>query len=412
MKRITVEPRKNHEKIVEEQGVVYNRDVDNNGNITSYWNELAAYVLSYDEVERLEDATEEIHNMIVSEVIPFVIEEQENKNSPFQLALPDHAKDFIKNSYERGDKDIYGRFDLVYRGDEIKMLEYNADTPTGLIEASIAQWDWVQEKFPNEDQWNWIHEALIARFAKIKSSTGKTGILYFAHSEEDESGEDASTTTYMRDCASQAGWDTIGINMKEIGYDSNTDEIIGIIYDEENDTFDILENLFKLYPWEDMMYEEFGEIFSRKQPIWFEPAWKMPISNKMISAAAWHVFPDHPYLLKTYVHDPYDLNDFVKKPLYGREGDHIDIFFDKKHILKSDVYTSRWGKEGYVYQEFCPLPNYIGSKGEPNHVVLGSWVVGGESVGLGIRESNGLITDENCRFVPNVIDKTGSLSYL
>jgi glutathionylspermidine synthase len=54
--------------------------------------------------------------------------------------------------------------------------------------------------------------------------------------------------------------------------------------------------------------------------------------------------------------------------------------------------------EPCCYQELAPLPTFDG-----NHVVLGAWVVDGESAGLGIRESSGLITDEYARFLPHVI---------
>ena len=410
MRRIEIKPRRNHNKIVENQGLVYNKTIMPDKSVKYYWNESAAYVFDYDEIENLENATEELHDMIVNNVVPFMIEEQDNPDSIFQFPLPDYAKEYIKNSYDRGDKDVYGRFDLAYRGDEIKMLEYNADTPTGLVEAAIIQWNWLEDVYPSEDQWNSIHESLIERWAQIKAETKATSPLYLGHTQEDDSGEDALTTAYMADCAEQAGWDTIGINMKDIGYDSHTDKLIGIIYNEEDDTYDELKHLFKLYPWEDMMEEGYGEIISRLQPQWFEPAWKMPISNKMLSAAAWHLYPDHPLLLKTYIGDPGDMQDFVKKPIYGREGDRIDVFMNKSNVLKSDVYTSRWGEEGYVYQDLFPLPDFPGSNGH-NHVVLGSWTVNGESVGVGIRESDGLITDAYCRFVPNVIDKTGTLPF-
>jgi glutathionylspermidine synthase len=36
--------------------------------------------------------------------------------------------------------------------------------------------------------------------------------------------------------------------------------------------------------------------------------------------------------------------------------------------------------------------------------VLGSWLVADEPAGLGIRESDGLITDSCSRFVPHVIE--------
>lgn len=408
MRRIEIKPRKNHEKIVENQGLVYNKTIMPDKSVKHYWNESAAYVFDYYEIEKLEEATEELHDMLVNNVVPFMIEEQDNPDSIFHLPLPEHAIEYIKQSYERGDKDVYGRFDLVYRGDEIKMLEYNADTPTGLVEASIIQWNWLEDVYPEEDQWNSIHESLIDRWAQIKAETRATSPLYLGHTQEDDSGEDALTTAYMADCAEQSGWDTIGINMKDIGYDSHTDKIVGIIYDEKEDTYDEMKHLFKLYPWEDITEEGYGEIISRLQPQWFEPAWKMPVSNKMLSAAAWYLYPNHPLLLKTLIGDPGDMQDFVKKPIYGREGDRIDVFMNKSNVLKSDVYTSRWGEEGYVYQDLFPLPDFPGSNGH-NHVVLGSWVVNGESVGVGIRESDGLITDAYCRFVPNIIDKTHTL---
>jgi glutathionylspermidine synthase len=54
-----------------------------------------------------------------------------------------------------------------------------------------------------------------------------------------------------------------------------------------------------------------------------------------------------------------------------------------------------YGAEGFVFQEFQALPDFDGE-----HPVLGAWVVGDESVGLGIRETSGLITDDTSSFVP------------
>jgi glutathionylspermidine synthase len=36
--------------------------------------------------------------------------------------------------------------------------------------------------------------------------------------------------------------------------------------------------------------------------------------------------------------------------------------------------------------------------------VLGAWVVDGEAAGLGIREAETLITDNQSRFVPHVVE--------
>jgi len=45
-----------------------------------------------------------------------------------------------------------------------------------------------------------------------------------------------------------------------------------------------------------------------------------------------------------------------------------------------------------------PLPSFEG-----HHPVIGSWVIGGEPAGIGIRETNGLITGNTSMFVPHII---------
>ena len=58
-----------------------------------------------------------------------------------------------------------------------------------------------------------------------------------------------------------------------------------------------------------------------------------------------------------------------------------------------------YGDEGFVVQDYTDLGDYGG--GRP---VLGVWTVDMEPAGLGIRESDGLLTDNLSRFVPHVID--------
>lgn len=57
-----------------------------------------------------------------------------------------------------------------------------------------------------------------------------------------------------------------------------------------------------------------------------------------------------------------------------------------------------YGEEGYIYQQYVALPNFDG-----NNAVIGSWVIDGESAGIGVRESDSLITNNLSRFVPHII---------
>ena len=57
-----------------------------------------------------------------------------------------------------------------------------------------------------------------------------------------------------------------------------------------------------------------------------------------------------------------------------------------------------YGAEGFIYQELFTLPNFSG-----HYPIIGSWIVGQEPAGMGIREADTLVTDNKSRFVPHLI---------
>ena len=59
------------------------------------------------------------------------------------------------------------------RSGPAKLLEYNADTPTSLLEAAVVQWFWKTTVFPDDDQWNSIHEKLVARWREIGAAAAQ-----------------------------------------------------------------------------------------------------------------------------------------------------------------------------------------------------------------------------------------------
>jgi glutathionylspermidine synthase len=50
-----------------------------------------------------------------------------------------------------------------------------------------------------------------------------------------------------------------------------------------------------------------------------------------------------------------------------------------------------------VFQQFVPPVN-------EQHPIVGSWVIDGVSAGIGIRESDALVTDNMSRFVPHFFE--------
>lgn len=81
------------------------------------------------------------------------------------LKIPEAFWPFIAQSWQRGDKSLYGRIDLRFDGlGPAKLLEYNADTPTSLFEAAVFQWTWLEQAIERSilpkraDQFNSIHD--------------------------------------------------------------------------------------------------------------------------------------------------------------------------------------------------------------------------------------------------------------
>lgn len=150
--------------------------------------------------------------------------------------------------------------------------------------------------------------------------------------------------------------------------------------------------LFKLYPWEWMIREEFGRYLTGANLRILEPAWKMVLSNKGILPILWQLFEGHPNLLQATFEDRPLQGDFVRKPLFSREGSNIEIHRAGGVVSNAGSY----GSEGYIFQRYAPLPAFGG-----NYPVIGSWVIDGDPAGIGIREDLTEITANGSRFVPH-----------
>jgi glutathionylspermidine synthase-like protein len=211
---------------------------------------------------------------------------------------------------------IYGRFDLAYDGkNPPKLLEYNADTSTSLLEAAVVQWYWLQDVFPKADQFNSIHERLVAKWKELKDYLKMP--LYLTNMDTTE---DTITVAYMRDTAEQAGLTCKSILVEEIGWDQDQNYFVDL-------DLKPIRSLFKLYPWEWLLADEFGEhtLMTYGETQWVEPIWKMVLSNKGILAILWEMHPNHPNLLETYFDSPRWMSTYAKKPLLAREGANITL---------------------------------------------------------------------------------------
>jgi len=374
MQRNVISPRKDWQKKVEEIGFEFHTLEE------TYWDESVCYSFSMDEVELIEKATSDLWDKCL-EAVQYVIDQK--LYSKFHI--PEWFVPHIEKSWNDDAPAIYGRFDFCFDGTSLKLLEFNADTPTSLFEGSIVQWYWLQDVYPEADQFNSMHEKLVDTW-KYLTEFLHPAPLYFSCVRDML--EDYTTTQYLRDCATQAGLDARFIYVDDIGYDSSRKEFVDL---DEN----VMLNIFKLYPYEWLVNEPFGANLIGSESLWIEPSWKMILSNKAILPILWQLFPDCPYLLPTYF-DQYNLISYAKKPILSREGANIELVRNYYTVEQTD---GEYGEEGFIYQQLCELPNF-----DSNYPVIGSWIIGQEPAGMGIRESRNLITDNKSRFVPHLIE--------
>ena len=351
----------------------------------TYWDESACYAFSAAEVDKLEAVTEELHQLCLGAVEVVV---KEKRMAEFAIPEPFHA--MVAESWRRRDPSVFGRFDLSWDGaGDPKMLEYNADTPTSLLEASVVQWHWLEDVRPDADQFNSLHEKLIDRWRELKGP-GAARPLWFACVQGND--EDFDNTEYLRDTALQAGWDARALGIADLGWDAATGRFV--------DLDDVpAERIFKLYPWEWMVREAFAPHLLLQTAHWIEPPWKMLLSNKALLAVLWELNYGHPNLLPAYFTPNRFAGEYVKKPLLSREGANVTLNRRLGVVREPGGY----GAEGWVYQGYAPLPGYDTPSGK-RYAVIGAWIVGNAAAGVGIREDDSPITKNTSRFVPHYFE--------
>ena len=385
MRRHAISPRKNWQKSVERVGLTYHTLEDG----SPYWDESAYWEFSSAEVDRLEAATAEIQRLALAAGDAIL-----ERGWLERMQIPAAAALRIRETWQSEPPALYGRLDLAFDGRQIKLLEYNADTPTALVEAAVAQWYWLEDCFPKEDQFNSLHEKLVAKWKDLKPYVAQP--VYFSH---DGAEEDAMTIAYLQDTAQQAGLKTEALAIRAIGWDGAKNHFVDLHGSEIRSTF-------KLYPWEWLLKDSFGEhalatmdaLNQKTVPgtvQWIEPIWKMLWSNKALLAILWELNPNHELLLPAYLDGPRNMQSYVRKPLLGREGNGVSVF--RNWAWSEGAAEGDTKSEGFVCQAMAPMAQVDGKT-----AVIGSWLIDGEPAGMGVRESDGMITTNTSRFVPHL----------
>jgi len=354
-------------------------------------------VISQDEAQAYYEAGNELYDMYV-EAAQYVIENR----LYHELGIPFNLVDLIEMTWENDVHwHIYSRFDLAGGIDEkpIKLLEFNADTPTALFETAILQWAMLKFNHLNEaKQFNVVYEAIVQNFkrlvtlfddpAKFEEWYEGWKILF---SSVQGSMEDENTTRLLEVMAKDAGFGTAFCYAHEVDFSED-----GIFCGKEQYEF-----WFKLIPWENIAIEEpelallLTSIVKNQRAIILNPAYTLLFQSKGMLKILWDLFEGHPLLLETSF-EPLKGKPYVKKPLFGREGENIEIYDAQGNLIaKKD---GEYGNFPAVYQEYVELP-----KDDRGRIYQAGLFFAYESCGLGYRRGEKII-DNLSKFVGHIIE--------
>jgi glutathionylspermidine synthase len=353
--------------------------------------------ISESEAENYYKAVNELYDMF-AKAGDYIIE-----NDLFhEVGIPFNLVPMIKFSWENDPHwHLYGRFDLAggIDGKPIKLIEFNSDTPTGLFETSVIQWAILKYNNLEDRQFNNVYNAISDNFkrlitleediSKFKENYRGWKILFSSYAgnlEEEES------VKLLQKMANDAGFITDFEYLDKVKFSEE-----GIFNSREEE----FQYWFKLYPWENIGFDEpnlttlLEQIILDRRAIVLNPPYTLLFQSKAIMKILWDLFPNSPYLLETSF-EPLKEKKYIEKKVFGREGANTKIISEKGEVLSET--DGEYENYKSIYQEFVEFPQDING----NRYQAGVFFAF-EGCGLSFRRG-GEILDNYSKFVGHIIE--------
>lgn len=319
------------------------------------------------------------------------------------MGIPANLHALIRHTWE-DDRNLhlFGRFDFAGGTDglPIKLIEFNADTPTSLPETAIIQWGQLRANgIPEEQQFNFVYDALIANFKRLRelNPDREPAILF---STLRDAPEDDHNVQLLEMAAREAGFETAFRYVDEVIFSAYN----GIFASEGQGNTTQFPYWFKLIPWEyialdepDLM-ETITKIVVNGHAMVLNPAYTMLFQSKAILAYLWDRNPNEPALLECSLQEPIGRSHypFVEKVVLGREGANVAIF--DAEGLPETVRSGEYEDQIKVYQALAQL-----ARDEQGQYYQAGVFFAYEACGLGFRRSPSRIIDNAAQFVGHLV---------
>lgn len=329
-----------------------------------------------------------------------------------ELGLPSETWRTIRVQVDPEIPTVMGRFDFAYTNQGLKMLEFNSDTPTSLVEAYYVNQK-LCDYFGLENPNHGCEKHITHAFQKIVQTYQKLGFntnsIYF--SSLDWHIEDAGTTKYLMQ---QSGLDASFVPLSELAMNRKGVYVI----DKNSREYLPIDVLFRLHPLEIMAKEKDKQgiptgahllhlIANRKVAI-INPPNAFISQTKALQALIWNLheqgtfFTDEEheiidtFMLPTYLDNPFQgKKAFVRKPVFGREGGAVTLFDQTGKQITKDKNDQYWDQQ-MIYQELVELetveiPTLKGMF--TGKLLWGAWLMGGQPSAIVTRVDRNITGD-------------------
>jgi glutathionylspermidine synthase len=315
---------------------------------------------------------------------------------------------------------VISRFDFVLTSNGVKMLEFNADTPTFIVECFQINGEVCSEfgcRNPNENQERLLASGITKAVLESAKGHESPNVVFTAHRDHME---DWNTTLYLSQLCKVPN-QILPISDLRITDDALLDSNgvpIDVLYRQTYPLEHLVEDRDPTTG--DLVGVELLQLVKDRKISIVNPVSAFLLQPKSIQCLIWGLAENDgiytkeerdwikKYMLPTYLEAETFAGTaaYVQKPSFGREGDTITIW-DSYSKADSQNPFQTYRNELPVYQSYVPLPVVIleTEKGiEELSMVFGSFLIAGKPSSIGIR-AGGKITGNESYYLPVGIKK-------
>ncbi len=376
---------------IEDQGFAWFLDDENEEYITN-----EAILLTRAEGNALLQAASDCYNLFTNG-LEYVIA----GNLWNQLGIPEAAIPLIKYSWQHKHPHLLGRFDFGGGLDGIatKLIEFNADTCTGLPESTLFQ-DWLQEAVRQDykGQINYLISDLQKNLTALRLAYPErepnlllTSLGYI---------EDQLNLEIIKMAAEQAGFYVAYSDLEQVVFDEDA-----VLLETENEgAYHKFDFVYKLVPWEFIIFEEpellevLNDLVINHGLILMNPAYSIVFQAKRFMSILYKLYPAESLLLSTYNEKtPFAGRAFVEKVNFGRLGENIRIYDNRGEMVEEN--DGDFDQEEKVFQQLASM--YRDEDGDIYQA--GVYISNGKPSCISFRRRDGLIIDDDAEFISHLL---------